>query len=129
MLRWFSRKPAPITGVPAVRRQKTYSAESGYVYQYFYEGHRSYRACVEYVFNVSADRKSSLPVSVFLEDNSVTDWHRRHGRALTETERYAVAKLALFQAFDERVRPALLEQPILVRAADVEAILERLDLE
>ena len=30
----FSRKDAPLAGAPAVRRLKTYSARSGYVYQY-----------------------------------------------------------------------------------------------
>ena len=41
MFDWLrKKKDAPLTGAPAVRRQKTYSAESGYVYQYFYEGQR-----------------------------------------------------------------------------------------
>ena len=42
MLDWLrKKKQAPLTGAPPVRRQKTYSAESGYVYQYFYEGQRA----------------------------------------------------------------------------------------
>ena len=44
------------------------------------------------------------------------------------TERYAVAKMALFQAFDERTEPALMKDPVHVRAADVEAIVETLGL-
>ena len=39
---FFSKKPLPLTGAPAVRRLKSYSAQSGYVYQYFYEGQRPF---------------------------------------------------------------------------------------
>jgi hypothetical protein len=45
MLRnFFSKKPLPLTGAPAVRRLKSYSAQSGYVYQYFYEGQRPFHS-------------------------------------------------------------------------------------
>src|SRR5437867_3892847 len=75
MFDWFRRKEAPLTGAPAVRRQKTHSAESGYVYQYFYEGQRPASRDgaqgTQYVFNVSADRKSSFPVSVFVSGEAL----------------------------------------------------------
>src|SRR5579871_136397 len=93
----FFKKPAPLSGAPAIRRQKTYSAQSGYVYQYFYEGHRSYRrndgSGAEFVFNVSADRKTSVAVSVFVSDDAVAAWEQKYGRALAATERYAAAKM------------------------------------
>ena len=127
------KKPAPLTGAPAVRRQKTYSAQSGYVYQYFYEGCRPYRRDVEqgveFVFDVSADRKSSAPVSVFVADDAVAAWEQKHGRPLVSAERYASAKMALFQAFDERAHPGLMKQDVRVRAADMEAILSTLDID
>jgi hypothetical protein len=47
---------------------------------------------------------------------------------LSSTERYAVSKLALFQAFDERATPELMTQEVRVRAADVAAIIETLGL-
>lgn len=123
----------PLTGAPAVRRQKTYSAQSGYVYQYYYEGYRPFRRDgdegTEFVFNVSADRKTSAPVSVFVSGEAVRSWEQRHGRALAPTERYATAKMALFQAFDERAHPGLMKQDILVRAADMEAILDGLGID
>jgi len=129
----FRKKSAPLTGAPAVRRQKTYSAQSGYVYQYFYEGHRPFHReaenGTEFVFDVSADRKSSTPVSVFLIDEAVRTWEEKHGRTLAAAERYATAKIALFQAFDERAHPGLMKQDIRVRAADIEAILEGLGID
>ena len=111
---------------------KTYSAQSGYVYQYFYEGHRpcgaGEDAGLEYVFSISADRKTWHPVSVLLADRSLEQWQQTHERELSSTERYAVVKMALFQAFDERVTPGKMDQDIRVRPVDVEAILETLGL-
>lgn len=131
--KFFRKKGVPLTGAPPVRRQKTYSAQSGYVYQYFYEGHRPCgregEEGTEFVFDVSADRKTSGPVSVFVHDGAVRAWEERHDRPLTATERYAAAKMALFQAFDERAHPGLMKQDIRVRAADMEAILEGLGID
>src|SRR5438132_13472186 len=98
MLDWLrKKKEVPLTGVPAVRRQKAYSAESGYVYQYFYEGQRPAdrdgATGIQYVFNVSADRKSSVPVSVFVSEAVLSGWQSEHARQLGSTERYAVAKM------------------------------------
>jgi hypothetical protein len=131
--RWLSRKPQPLTGVPAIRRQKTYSGQSGYVYQYYFEGHRPYKRerdnGTEYVFDVSGDRKTSTPVSVLLSSAALEDWEGKHGRTLHASERYAIAKLALFQAFDERPNPAAMSADVRVRAAEVEAILITLGIE
>jgi hypothetical protein len=132
MFDWFRKKEAPLSGAPAVRRQKTHSAESGYVYQYFFEGRRAATrdgaAGTQFVFNVSADRKSSFPVSVFVADAALGRWEREHARELNATERYAVAKLALFQAFDGRPDPAAMAEEIGVRDGDVEAFLGTLDI-
>src|SRR5579859_6158249 len=133
LARWFRQKPAPLAGAPAVRRQKTYSAQSGYVYQYYYQGHRPWTAGrgtgTEFVFDVSADRKTSSPVSIFLAEEAVESWQKERGRTLSATELYAIAKMALFQAFDERETPEALRQAIHVAAADVVAILSGLEIE
>lgn len=128
----FTRKETVLTGAPPVRRLKTYSAQSGYVYQYYYEGHRSIRAAgetgMEFVFSISADRKSWRPSRVLVGDEAVALWEAAHGRGLSTTERYAIAKMALFQAFDERATPTLMKEDVRVRPADVEGIVETLGL-
>ncbi len=134
MLRdFFTRKPVALSGAPTVRRLKTYSAQSGYVYQYFYEGQRPLphknEPGTEFVFTVSADRKTSHPLSVLVPEDALRAWEQAHAHTLSSTERYAVSKMALFQAFDERATPELMKQEIRVRAADVAAILETLDIE
>ncbi len=129
---FFSKKTLPLSGAPAVRRQKSYSAQSGYVYQYFYEGSRAFsrdeESGSEFVFTFSADRKTSHPVSILVSDAALGAWEQSHAR-LSGTERYAIAKMALFQAFDERTTPELMKQDVRVRAADVAGILETLGLE
>ena len=130
--RWFSKKPVQLSGAPAVRRLKAYSAQSGYVYQYFYEGKRpggpGGDTGDEYVFRISADRKNWHPVTVLVSDVALRAWEGANGRGLSATERYAIAKIALFQAFDERANPSQMRQEMRVRAADLDAIIETLGL-
>jgi len=132
MFDWLRKKEAPLTGAPAVRREKTHSAESGYVYQYFYEGQRPGKRDsgpgTQYIFHVSADRRSSFPVSVFLAESELEPWQTEHGRKLGSTERYAIAKLALFQAFDQRETPAAMSEEVRVSSEDVAAFLATLDI-
>ncbi len=123
----------PLTGAPPRRREKSYSAQSGYVYLYFYEGQRpatrGREPGAEFVFTVSADRKTYFPVSVFVSEPAVHFWQQAHGRELTSTERYAIAKMALFQAFDERPSPTAMREPVLVDALGVAAMLASLDVD
>lgn len=130
--KFFAKKQTPLTGAPPVRRLKTYSAQSGYVYQYCYEGQRSFAASgangIEFVFSLSADRKTWQSCKVLVPEGSLSAWQTSHERELSATERYAIAKMALFQAFDERATPALMTGDVLVRDADVETIVETLGL-
>ncbi len=137
MWEWLRRlvpaKQPPLTGAPTVRRQKSYSAQSGFVYQYFYTGsraaERSGAVGTQYVFEISADRKQFFPVSVFVEAALFSSWEESRARALGANERYAVAKITLFQAFDERESPSLMKEEIAVRARDLTLILESLGIE
>ena len=90
----------------SVRRIKTYSAETGYVYQYHFEELRSPhqragRPGSEYIFMVSRDRKTALPVAIFLRQDALQAWTSGHGRELTGSEHYAAVKMRLFRYFDE----------------------------
>jgi hypothetical protein len=130
---FFSKKPVALSGTPTVRRLKTYSAQSGYAYQYFYEGHRPFRSGgargTEFVFSVSADRKTWHAASVLLGDGAIGAWQAAHQRELSATEQYAIAKMSLFQAFDDRPSPAQMKDEVRVRNESVEAIMETLGLE
>ena len=114
-----------------MRRQKTYSAQSGFVYQYFYQGQRpsSPEPGTEFVFDVSADRRTSSPVTVLVTAEAVENWERLANRALSSTELYAVAKMALFQAFDERATPEAMREAVRLTPAGVQTILANLNID
>jgi len=108
---------------------KTYSGQSGYVYQYYYEGQRTARDATEFVFNVSGDRKTWFPVSVFVRDRALAAWQQRHERDLHPTERYAISKMALFAAFDARPSPESMRDPVEVAESQVDEILSTLNID
>jgi hypothetical protein len=123
---------AGMTKLETVRRIKAYSAESGYVYQYqFQDVHPAKQdgaAGNEFVYYVSADRKSMFLIRIFVRRDALELWTKRTGRALTGTEEYAVAKMRLFQALDEVEDFATKRPDLVVDGSNLGALLERLDL-
>ncbi len=99
----------------AVRRVKSYSAATGYVYQYyFYEVEKSRRGLspgTEYVYMVALEK-----------------WSAQSGQQLTGTEEYAVAKMRLFQAFDEIEGLAAKPPDLAVDSSNLETLLSQLDI-
>jgi len=127
----FSKKRA-LTGAPPAPRMKTYSAQSGYVYEYYYEGRRPAGASgadVEFVFNICGGGARRRPASVFLNGAAVASWQRRRSREFSSTELYALAKMALFQAFDEWPAPDRMKDAVTVREADIDVFAGALGLE
>jgi hypothetical protein len=88
-----------------VRRLKTYTAQTGLVYQYVFVGKRRALphepAATEYIFDVSPDRKLKYSVSVFILDDATAAWAEAHGRRLLDAEEYAAAKMRLLAGFDD----------------------------
>ena len=116
-----------------VRRMKTYSGDSGVVYQYYFLQSRTRRRLLGrggtgFLFSVSSDRKTSFVVEVVVEGSAVTRWEKSHGRRLGDTEKYAAAKMRLFRAFDESSRPEDLVH-IRVNASNIESVLSPLHLD
>jgi len=114
------------------RRVKSYSAETGYTYQYVFHEIRKARRGLsvgnEYVYLVSRDRKTSFPLTIFIGRDAARGWARGSGRDLTGTEEYAAAKMRLFQALDEEENLPDARPDIQVDAAQLTALLARLDL-
>lgn len=90
-----------------VRRLKTYTAQTGYVHDYYFVGKRPalvddpLAPATEFIFDISSNRKTTCAVSVFLPPRALEDYAANHGRSLSEPEQYAAVKLRLMQAFDE----------------------------
>ena len=114
---------------------KTYTGGQGYVYQYYFVGKRAAIAdaveapAIEYIFDVTADRKTTFAVSVFLPDGSLKAWADRHGRALTDAEQYGVVKVRLFQAFDEIEDMLAKGRRLVVTEANLDAALSALGVQ
>lgn len=116
-----------------LRRMKTYSGESGFVYQYYFLESRPRRKLwgrggTAFLFHVTSDRKNFFVSEVLVEDAALRAWEKLHGRALVEQERYAAAKMALFRAFDEAGRDEDLLR-VRVNEANIETLLEPLQLD
>ncbi|HKS84401.1 MAG TPA: hypothetical protein VJR71_02890 [Pseudolabrys sp.] len=116
----------------AVRRIKSYSAATGHVYQYqFQAAHPSEKPEIggnEYVYYVSADRKTMFPIRIFVRRSALDAWTAQNGRPLTGTEEYAVAKMRLFQAFDDVENFAVARPELLVDDSNLADLIARLDL-
>ena len=90
-----------------IRRLKTYTGAQGYVYQYYFVGKRLAAASAlkesadEYVFDVTADRRLTYAVSIFLSHKVLAAWAESHHRSLSDSEQYAAVKMRLFRGFDE----------------------------
>lgn len=117
-----------------VRRMKTYTGEMGFVYQYYFVGRRAALAedpaapATEFIFDVTADRKTLVSSSVFVKPEALRAWAQAHGRELNPTEQYAVAKMRLFRAFDSSENFQQEGRRLQVEAADIEGLLAGLDL-
>ncbi len=118
-----------------VRRMKTYTGQTGYVYQYYFVGKRSAMGdaaeapATEYVFDVTADRQTFFAVSIFLGQQAKASWAASHGRELTDAEQYAIGKMALFRSFDEVEGLAGSARRFVIGAEDIDGLAEQLNLE
>jgi hypothetical protein len=116
----------------AVRRVKSYSAATGYVYQYYFykveKIRRGFSSGTEYVYMVSANRQHAFPLRIFVLEEALEKWFARTGQQLTGTEKYAVAKMRLFQAFDEIEGLTAQTPDLLVDDSNLKTLLSQLDL-
>ena len=118
-----------------IHRIKSYSSETGYVYQYYFvEVRRARRGGIpgegtEYVFTVSSDRKTAFDLPIFVRQDCLEAWARGHGRALTGTEQYGLAKMRLFRAFDETDELEKQRLKIVVDAGNLEELLAQLGID
>jgi hypothetical protein len=88
-------------------RYKSYAAETGTAYQYFFACSRrvdrpeGQGVGSDYIFVVTPDQRPPFILRVFISERALGAWRQTHGRDLDSNEMYAVAKMRLFRAFDE----------------------------
>lgn len=117
-----------------VRRIKSYSAATGFVYQYHFEASRAEQQRgghqgAEYLFVVTRDRKHNFEVPILLRRTAVAAWAQTHGRPLSGAEEYAAVKMRLFRAFDESADLERERLQVEVTPENIEALLAPLGLD
>lgn len=119
---WLRKKrEQPLISNAVLPRVKTYSADTGHVYQYVFLGYRRIADGTEYVFSISQQRQGNQRVVVTVADAAID------GLELSGTMLYAVAKIALRRALDQ-CDPTDAASPIQPNAALVREILAELNL-
>ncbi len=118
-----------------VRRMKSYTAATGYVYQYYFVGRRDALSdapeapATEYIFDVTRDRQTLYAISIFLRPDALDAWALAHGRSLSQAEQYAAAKLRLFQGFEEIETLDASHRRFLITSENIDEVLAELDLQ
>lgn len=119
--------PEELKGAPAHARVKTYSAETGFVYQYVYRGNRrltdglgTEHVFEAHVFQARKGQPRRLQITVRLLDAEVEQCRRSIGRELIAAELYALVKMTLFAALDHFGDAAELETPLVPGAAEMQ---------
>ena len=90
-----------------VRRVKTYTAQTGYVYEYYFVGSRAaldgdpFAPSTEFIFDVSPDRKSVFAVSVFLPPRALESFAAERGARSAILSSTPPPSCACCKAFDE----------------------------
>jgi hypothetical protein len=118
-----------------VRRVKTYSAQTGYVYEYYFVGKRAaladdpFAPSTEFIFDVSPDRKSVFAVSIFLPSRALAGYAEEHGRSLSDSEQYAAAKLRMLQGFDEIANMLLDGRRLVLDTVSLTTLLESVGID
>ena len=123
---WAMAKPE------VAHRIKSYSAATGFVYQYTFvevlKARRGLTLGTEYIYIVSVDRQENFPLKVFIKQSAEDKWAKRERRKLSGTEEYAVAKMRLFQAFDEEEDLATKRPELIVDDTNIDTLLTQLDI-
>lgn len=124
MLSWRSSKAEVLKPLPLSQREKSYSSETGAVYQYLFKG----LAGATHVFEVSADRSPRFEVRVELDEAGLAACAERMQSELKWNEQYALAKLCLLAAFDSAATPEQLKQPVHATAEQLLAHMTTLNM-
>ena len=76
----------------------------------------------DYTFEVTTGHEAPARVSVILRSSVLEEWVHQHGRELTASERYAIAKISLKRQLDESETPESVSTAVEPRVADVDSI-------
>jgi len=70
-----------------------------------------------------------FPLRIFVHRDAEENWAKKNGRPLNGTEEYAIAKMRLFQAFDELESLSAAHTDLVVDDSNLEALFSQLNLD
>ena len=105
-------------------RWKQHAAQSGYVYQYIFEGSQTPN---EYEFLATSGPAMERRLRITLDAAILDDWSSRQ-RPLSEVESYGIAKMALLIMLDQSDTPLSLPREFRPDYATIDSICRELDL-
>ena len=130
-LRNLFRPEDRLTQGPYSGRPRSWTADSGYVYEYAFAGFRRIRQggedLIEYRFAVTFGKPQGVTIAVFLPESRLPAWTGT-ARELTASERYGIAKLCLKAEFDRAESPAQLLETLRPAEEQIGEIARTLDL-
>ncbi len=94
---------SPLRGMPAVRRLKSYQADTGFTWSYYYEGFRELASPVSgraYEFALQNANTPPRRLAVVIPDSTCSTMAEQVGREIAARELYALAKMHLFSVLD-----------------------------
>ena len=119
----------------AGRRYKSYTADTGVSYQYFFDTRRPVSRPerqgegADYCFVVTADQHPPFALRVFVSARGLSHWRESSGRELDPNEQYAAAKMRLFRAFDEEERLLESRLDLVVDETNIHELLLRVGID
>jgi len=70
-----------------------------------------------------------FPLRIFVRRDAVENWAKKNRRRLSGTEEYAIAKMRLFQAFDEVEGLSAAHTDLVVDDSNLETLFSQLNLD
>lgn len=92
----------PLLGTPAIRRVKTYAADTGYTWSYTFQGYRmeTMPEGRSYVFSLWTGNRTPVEIAISAPKAVIEVVAQHAGREIESRERYALAKMHLFAVLD-----------------------------
>ena len=122
--------PDVLRSVPTVRRLKTYQAETGFTWSYYYDGYRNEttpKRAQAFVFTLLGGNRPPQQATIVVPESTLEGMRAKTGSAASSREIYALAKMHLFSMLDSEKCPERDARWELDASAAI-AIWEQLDL-
>lgn len=100
--------PESLHSIPTVRRLKTYQADTGFTWSYYYDGYRNEttpQRAQAFLFTLLGGNRPPQQAVIVVPESTLEGMRAKTGSAASSREIYALAKMHLFSMLDSEERP------------------------